>query len=91
MRGQSFYDWCIENNRENLLSEWEYNKNYPLTPHNCARGTSKKVWWKCKKGHEWQASVGYRAKFARPCPICNGTHTLVTGVNDLMTVNPKLV
>ena len=90
MRGQSFYDWCIENNRENLLSEWEYNKNYPLTPHNCARGTSKKVWWKCKKGHEWQASVGYRAKFARPCPICNGTHTLVTGVNDLMTVNPKL-
>lgn len=32
MRGQSFYDWCIENNRENLLSEWEYNKNYPLTP-----------------------------------------------------------
>ena len=39
----------IENNRENLLSEWEYNKNYPLTPHNCARGTSKKVWWKCKK------------------------------------------
>ena len=42
----------------------------------------KKVWWKCKKGHEWQASVGYRAKFARPCPICNGTHTLVTGVNE---------
>ena len=90
MRGQSFYDWCMENGRESLLSEWEYNKNYPLTPYNCARGTSKKVWWKCEKGHEWQAGVGYRTQFARPCPICNGTHTLVAGVNDLMTVNPKL-
>lgn len=57
MRGQSFYDWCMENGRESLLSEWEYNKNYPLTPYNCARGTSKKVWWKCEKGHEWQAGV----------------------------------
>lgn len=90
MRGQSFYDWCMENGREILLSEWEYSKNYPLTPYNCARGTSKKVWWKCEKGHEWKAGVGYRTQFARPCPICNGTHTLVEGVNDLMTVNPKL-
>lgn len=90
MRGQSFYDWCIENNKENLLMEWDFNENDPLKPQNCPRGTSRKVWWKCKNGHRWQAGVGYRSQFGRPCPICNSTHTLVSGVNDLMTVNPKL-
>ena len=90
MKGQSFIEWCKENDRGNLLVEWNYEKNDPLLPENCARGLSKKVWWKCKNGHEWQAAIGYRTQHGRPCPICNGTHTLVTGINDLMTVNPQL-
>ena len=24
---QSFYDWCIENNRQDLLDRWDYDLN----------------------------------------------------------------
>ena len=53
---KSLYEWCIENNRE-LLEEWHPTKNANLTPHNVTYGSKKKVWWICKNGHEWQASI----------------------------------
>ena len=28
-----------------------------------------KVWWKCSKGHEWQATIANRNK-GSGCPIC---------------------
>lgn len=90
MRGTDLYTWCIKNNMENLLKEWDYEKNLIITPHDISRGTQKKVWWKCEKGHEWETSVVYRTQYNRPCPICNGTHTLVPGINDLQTKNPML-
>ena len=86
----SFYNWCLEHSKYWLLTEWDYAKNLPLTPSTCSRGSDKKVWWICQNGHEWQTHICYRAKCFRPCPICAKTHTLVKGVNDLATVNPKL-
>ena len=83
MKAQDFYSWCIEHERDNLLAEWNYERNLPIVPDKIARGSDKKVWWKCKEGHEWQAAIGYRGKFNRSCPICKGTHTLVEGINDL--------
>jgi hypothetical protein len=32
--------------------------------------SDKKVWWKCKKGHEWQAIIGSRNR-GNGCPVCN--------------------
>lgn len=90
MKAQDFYSWCIEHERDNLLAEWNYERNLPIVPDKIARGSDKKVWWKCKEGHEWQAAIGYRGKFNRSCPICKGTHTLVEGINDLETQNPRL-
>ena len=29
----------------------------------------KKVWWKCSKGHEWQAAIGSRNR-GSGCPEC---------------------
>jgi len=29
----------------------------------------KKIWWKCEKGHEWQATVS-NGNDSRGCPYC---------------------
>ena len=53
----------------NLASEWNYEKNGDLKPEDFMAGSGKKVWWKCSKGHEWQATINNRNK-GRGCPYC---------------------
>ncbi len=72
----------------NLAKEWNYEKNDGLTPANVTSGSNKKVWWRCSKGHEWQASINNRNKEIG-CPYCAGQKVL-EGYNDLQTVNPAL-
>ena len=73
-----------------LMSEWNWEKNniLGLESKTLTLGSHKKVWWKCKKGHEWQASIAHRNN-GRGCPYCSG-NKLLKGINDLKTVNPKL-
>ena len=71
-----------------LASEWNYEKNDGLTPMDIMPNSNKKVWWKCSKGHEWQATIINRNKRSG-CPICSNKKVLV-GVNDLATINPQL-
>ena len=52
-----------------LALQWDYEKNYPLKPDEILFSTSKKVWWKCDKGHTWQTSV-YLRQTGRGCPYC---------------------
>lgn len=53
-----------------LAKEWHPHKNHQLTPKDVAASSSKKVWWICKKGHEWEASINNRAR-GRGCPYCS--------------------
>ena len=53
-----------------LASEWNYEKNN-LTPYEIGAGTNKKYWWKCEKGHEWQAIVSNRHRLNVGCPYCS--------------------
>ena len=71
-----------------LAKEWNYEKNYGLTPMDVMPNSDKKVWWKCNKGHEWQATINNRSN-RRGCPYCSGKKVL-KGYNDLQTVNPIL-
>lgn len=43
-----------------LAGEWHPTLNGDLLPSNIKSGSNQKVWWKCKKGHEWQAKVNGR-------------------------------
>lgn len=52
-----------------LREEWDYEKNEALLPDYFSRGSSVKVWWKCKKGHSWQASIANRCR-GTGCPDC---------------------
>jgi len=54
-----------------LMLEWQFDKN-ELTPDEVAPNSNKKVWWKCKKGHEWQARIAERHSRGRGCPYCAG-------------------
>ena len=71
-----------------LVKEWDYEKNNDLTPMEVLPNSEKKVWWKCKNGHEWQAIIGNRNK-GQGCPYCSGKKVL-KGFNDLQTANPTL-
>ena len=59
-----------------LMTEWDYNKN-KLKPEDMTNGKGVKVWWKCKKGHEWEASIVSRAKRGCGCPYCRKPHSLL--------------
>lgn len=72
-----------------LLQEWNPERNNPLSPDQLSIGSGKKVWWRCKLGHEWKASVGGRVQRKSGCPYCAGV-LLLEGFNDLATTNPQL-
>ena len=73
-----------------LMAEWNWEKNNELNfdPKILTVGSEKKVWWKCGKGHEWQAMISNKYK-GHGCPYCAGKKVL-KGYNDLQTVNPTL-
>ena len=71
-----------------LAKEWNYERNGELKPDDITVSSGKKVWWKCSKGHEWETAVSNRQR-GTGCPYCSGNKVL-TGYNDLKTVNPTL-
>lgn len=73
-----------------IAKEWHPTKNGDLTPKNVKSGTSKIVWWICKKcGYEWKRSVRMQVKTKTGCPFCCG-RALVRGVTDLATTFPDI-
>lgn len=66
-----------------LASEWNYEKNEGLTPNEIMPNSGKKVWWKCRKGHEWQSKIINR-NHGNGCPFCSGRY-VVEGYTDLQT------
>jgi hypothetical protein len=72
---------------KNLCREWNYVKNKDLMPKNVGATSNKKVWWKCIKGHEWEANISYRAS-GGGCPYCSGHK--VCSETCLVTKNPEL-
>lgn len=56
-----------------LMAEWNWEKNNELglAPNSLTCGSGKKVWWKCAKGHEWQATISSRNR-GTGCPYCSG-------------------
>lgn len=71
-----------------LAKEWNYEKNRNILPNEVTYCSSKKVWWKCRKGHEWEAQIRSR-EVGGGCPYCSNRRLLV-GYNDLLTTDPQL-
>lgn len=73
-----------------LSEEWEFERNYPLTPATARPGSTKKVWWRCRKdpSHQWSARIDHRAN-GIGCPACSGR--IATKATSLRALHPKLV
>ena len=69
-----------------LAVEWHPSKNGELKPTQVTGGSTKKVWWLGKCGHEWEAAVHTRVK-GHGCPYCSNIKVLA-GVNDLASRRP---
>jgi len=54
----------------NLVKEWDYQKNAPLTPDLFSAGSELKVWWICSKKHSWDATIKNRTNRESGCPHC---------------------
>jgi len=96
----SLYTWCKENKKEWLVEQWDYKKNYPLTPKDISFGSTKAVAWiyeyvddKSVFTFQWTNSPNRRTIAAtrsdNVCPFING-NVLYRGFNDLQTRNPSL-
>ena len=77
----------LETINPSLAKQWHLTKNGNLTPADVTPGSGKKAWWKCDKGHEWEAEIKGRNN-GRNCPYCSGR--IVHESNCLATINPSL-
>ena len=60
--------YIIDN--EQLMKEWNFDKNQNIDYKMITCGSNKKVWWKCIEcKHEWLAQVNSRSR-GTGCPIC---------------------
>jgi len=80
-------DNCLASIDPKLAKQWHPEKNGKLVPEDVTPYSRKKVWWICKKGHEWQAVISNRSR-GRGCPYCAGR--AVSEDNSLHTSNPSL-
>ena len=71
------------------LVEWWSGKN-TLSPEQVSAGSNKKVWWICRKGHEWETAVSTITLKECGCPYCEGKRA-IPGENDLATVRPEIL
>ena len=86
---ESLYDYCLREQRQDLLEEWDTALNLPLMPDQVTHGSKEKVWWKCGKGHRWQAAVHTRTGSGTGCPVCAGKIP-VAGQSDFGTQYPEI-
>ena len=84
---QTLQEFCCRNEKEFLLQQWDTEKNAPDTPQTVSYGSNRKMWWRCDKGHSWQASI-YSRTSGSGCPYCGGKK--VGQGNDLASLYPEL-
>jgi len=71
-----------------ISSEWDYKKNYPLTPNDFAANSNIKVWWTCTNGHNYSMVIQNRNK-GRNCHYCSGK--IAHEENCFATKHPELL
>lgn len=61
--------WCNETGKKYILDEWDYQKN-KILPSEIAPFANKKIWFICKMGHSYQATLANRTHNSTGCPEC---------------------
>ncbi len=75
---------CLDADKAKFFNE---SKN-GFTAHEIVAGSTKRVWWFCPDGHEWEQDLrGFKAKSG--CPVCRN-RVSVEGTNDLKATHPEI-
>ena len=57
-----------------ISKQWDFTKNFPLTPYDFSHGSKHRAWWICDNGHSFEATINartYRAKSKyKGCRYC---------------------
>lgn len=80
-------DYNLGTELPHLVSQWNQQRNHPLKIENCLPSSTKKVWWICDKGHEWEVSPNTRSA-GNGCPYCSNRR--VGYGNDLASTAPQI-
>ena len=72
-----------------LAAQWHPYKNERITPLMVTPSSSKRVWWLCSKGHEWQAPV-YSRNNGNGCPECKRAFGSQNQVKSIVTKRGSL-
>jgi hypothetical protein len=72
-----------------IAMQWHPTKNGTIVPGQLRSKSNKKVWWKCEKGHEWEASPSLRT-YGCGCPYC-ATGQKICADNNLFAKRPDIV
>ena len=80
----SFQQWCIDNKKEEYLSEWDAKRNGKVTPLNVSYGTTQKYYFICKNAHSYLQSIALRTRTGTGCPYCD-CKKIIKGFNDFKT------
>ena len=70
---KSFYQWCIENDRQDVLDRWDYELN-GCSPKDICYSTNKKYWFNCDKQPEHKSELKSISNFTNGregCISCN--------------------
>jgi predicted secreted protein len=80
---------CLQTTHPEIAKQWHPTKNGDLTALNVVAGATKKIWWKCDKGHdhEWITGVNARTQGTN-CPICSNKKVVLS--NCLQTTHPEI-
>jgi glutaredoxin len=81
-------DWNLLASNPSVAGEWHRTRNGDLRPEVTWPNSNKKVWWQCKRGHEWSATVSSRTS-GTGCPYCYGRFP--SADNNLAVMYPELV
>ena len=75
-----------------IAREWNKERNGDPKPTDVIANSNKRVWWKCKEGHEWSGLIASRARRGKAdpgCPYCSGRKVLAV-FNDLAATHPGI-
>jgi len=78
----------LQTKNPELAAEWHPTKNGDLTPSDVMSSTADRIWWVCKRGHEWEATLNSRSR-GLGCPFCSGRR-VIPGETDLATLKPRM-
>lgn len=73
-----------------VAAEWDDSPGANAgDPDHVGAQSTRRVNWKCPKGHRWAATITNRTRIGAGCPYCSG-YLAIPGENDLVTLRPDL-